>query len=78
MVINIITGLAFFIGFTVESAVGIGGTLIAYSFLLFFIDIKPLMVSTIILPIFASTVILLSDIKNVSWKVIGEQLVFVF
>ena len=59
---------SFFIGFIIESIVGFGGTLIAYSFLLFFFEIKPLIISTIILPIIASIVILFSDAKNISWK----------
>lgn len=59
---------AFFIGFVIESIVGFGGTLIAYSFLLFFFDIKALIISTIILPIIASIFILFSDYKSINWK----------
>lgn len=65
---------SFFIGFAVESMIGLGGTLISYSFLLFFIDIKTLIVSTIILPIIASAFILLSDIKSISWRVLATYL----
>ena len=61
---------SFFIGFIIESIVGFGGTLIAYSFLLFFFDIKLLIISTIILPIIASAFILLSDFKSINWKIL--------
>lgn len=62
--------ISFFVGFVIESIVGFGGTLIAYSFLLFFFEIKALIISTIILPIIASIVILISDVKNISFKVL--------
>jgi uncharacterized membrane protein YfcA len=61
---------AFFIGFVVEGMIGLGGTLIAYSFLLFFFDVKTLIISTIIIPIFASFVILFTDVKQVRIKVL--------
>ncbi len=69
MISSLLIAVAFFVGFVIESMIGLGGTLIAYSILLFFIDTKVLIVSTIILPIFASVVILFSDIKNLSVKV---------
>jgi uncharacterized membrane protein YfcA len=66
----ILLAFSFFIGFLIESMVGLGGTLIAYSFLLFFVDIKSLIISTIILPIIASFMILLSDVKSIPLKMI--------
>ena len=75
---TVVFAFAFFIGFAIESMIGLGGTLIAYSFLLFFIDIKPLIISTIILPIFASFVILFSDIKSISWRVFFVSVVICF
>lgn len=60
---------AFFIGFVIEAMVGLGGTLIAYAFLLFFIPAKPLIVSTIILPIIASfVIIIMGGYKNINIK----------
>lgn len=60
--------ITFFLGFIVESIVGFGGTLLAYAFLLFFFDVKELIITTIILPILASLIIISSDIKNVAFK----------
>jgi uncharacterized membrane protein YfcA len=68
--IPFILASAFFFGFIIESMVGLGGTLVAYSILLFFFDVKSLIISTIILPVIASFVIISSDIKSIPIKVV--------
>jgi uncharacterized membrane protein YfcA len=70
MMMPFILASAFFIGFIIESMVGLGGTLVAYSILLFFFDVKSLIISTIILPVIASFAILSSDIKSIPLKVV--------
>ena len=72
----LLLAFSFFIGFLVEGMVGLGGTLIAYSFLLFFFETKALIISTIILPILASFFILFSDVKNVAWRALFKYMPF--
>lgn len=71
-----IISIAFSLGFFIESMIGFGGMLIAAALLLFIMDIKTLILSTIFLSVASSVVILASDTSNISWKVIKKFMLF--
>jgi uncharacterized membrane protein YfcA len=76
MFIPTILAISFFIGFLVESIVGLGGTLIAYSIMLFFYDPKELMISTIFLSFIASFFVLFSEYKSISFNILKRFIPF--
>ncbi len=69
MLIPILIATSFCFGFFVESIIGFGGGLIAYSILGFFIDLKVMILSGIYIGTLASSYIAYSGRHHFNWKI---------
>lgn len=78
MLIPLLIALFFSIGFFVESIVGFGGGLIAYSFLGFFMDIKQMVLVGLYIGTCASLYILITDHKSFSKKIFFQSMPICF
>lgn len=67
--ITLLAGLAFCFGFFIESIIGFGGTLVAFSILGFFVDIKELILIGIYIATCASIFVISSDYKSFNHKI---------
>lgn len=76
MITNLIIGLVFCAGFFVESIIGFGGTLVAFSILGFFVDIKELILMAIYVATSASIFVMASDYKSFSKKIFFKSFPF--
>ena len=63
-----------FIGFFIESIVGFGGLLVSFSILSFFIEVKSLLPITAYIGICASSLILITDRKSISWSILIRKI----
>ncbi|MCE3254731.1 MAG: Sulfite exporter TauE/SafE [Rickettsiaceae bacterium] len=72
----ILIGLVFCIGFFVESIIGFGGTLVAFSVLGFFLDIKELILMAIYIATVASIFVVASDHKTLSKEIFIKSFPF--
>lgn len=70
----ILIALFFSIGFFVESIVGLGGTLIAYALLSFFIDIKEMIIAALYIATCSSIYIIYTDAKSFSKTIFLKSL----
>ncbi len=70
MLTSILIATFFSIGFFVESIIGFGGGLIAYSFLGFFIDIKKAVLAGLYIGTCSSTYIAYTDFKSFNKKIL--------
>lgn len=68
MSIPILIAISFSIGFFIESIVGFGGGLIAYSILVFFIDVKEMVIGGLYIGTLASSYIIITDHKSFDSK----------
>ena len=64
MLIPLLIAISFSAGFFIESIIGFGGGLIAYSFLGFFMDIKQMVLAGLYIGTCASTYIVITDHKS--------------
>ena len=69
MLIPILIALSFSLGFFVESIIGFGGGLIAYSILGFFIDLKAMVMAGLYIGTCASAYIVYTDYKSFDMKI---------
>ena len=74
----LLTGLVFCLGFFVESIIGFGGTLVAFSVLGFFFDIKELILIALYIATSASIFVIASDYKSFNSKIFLESFPFCF
>lgn len=74
MPIPVIISLSFFLGFFVESILGFGGGLIAYSILGFFLDIKSMILAGLYIGTLSSAHIAISDLKSLDKKIFKSVL----
>ncbi len=74
----LLTGLIFCLGFFVESIIGFGGTLVAFSILGFFFDIKELILIALYIATSASIFVIASDYKSFNGKIFLKALPFCF
>jgi uncharacterized membrane protein YfcA len=70
-----IIGLVFCLCFCVQSVFGFAGNILSVTILSFFFDIKEIIVLAVIVGGIASLLILLSDRKSFSWKLLLEILI---
>jgi uncharacterized protein len=70
---TLLIGLAFCFGFFMESIIGFGGTLVAFSILGFFIDIKELVLIGIYIATCASIFVISSDYKSFNVKIFFQS-----
>ena len=69
MTISLLIAVCFSIGFFIESIVGFGGGMIAYSILGYFMDTKEMIISGLYIGTLSSAAIVFSDYKKFSKKV---------
>ncbi len=69
MSVSLLIAIAFSIGFVIESIIGFGGGLVAYSILGFFIDTKQMVLAGLYIGTCASIYIIYSDYKKFAHKV---------
>lgn len=76
MLIPILIATFFSIGFFVESIIGFGGGLIAYSFLGFFLDIKEIVIAGLYIGTCSSVYIAYTDFKSFNKEILIKSLPF--
>jgi uncharacterized membrane protein YfcA len=70
---TLLIGLVFCLGFFVESIIGFGGSLVAFSILGFFLNIKEMIVIAIYIATSASIFVIASDYKSFNGKIFLES-----
>jgi uncharacterized protein len=78
MLIPLLIALSFSIGFFIESIIGFGGGLIAYSILGFFMDIKKMVIIGVYIGSCASAYILITDHRSFSKKIFFQSMPICF